>query len=81
MTSQYQILYGDIHNHNAVGYGVGSLERAIDIARHHLDFFSFTGHSHWHDMEPMGGPLAERVPSDGRGLAGRPESDRRCEWR
>lgn len=55
MTSEYRILYGDIHNHNALGYGVGSLERAIDIARHHLDFFSFTGHSHWHDMEPMEG--------------------------
>ena len=25
--SPYRILYGDIHNHNAHGYGVGSIER------------------------------------------------------
>lgn len=55
MSSAYQILFGDIHNHNALGYGIGSLERSIDIARSHLDFFSFTGHSSWHDMEPMEG--------------------------
>jgi hypothetical protein len=49
------ILFGDIHNHNALGYGIGSLERSIDVARTHLDFFAFTGHSSWHDMEPMEG--------------------------
>lgn len=51
----YRILFGDIHNHNACGYGIGSMERSIDIARGHLDFFAFTGHSSWHDMEPMEG--------------------------
>ena len=55
MTGNRQILFGDIHNHNAYGYGVGSLERSIDIARTHLDFFAFTGHSSWHDMEQMEG--------------------------
>lgn len=50
-----QILFGDIHNHNALGYGIGSLERSIDIARTHLDFFAFTGHSSWHDLVPMEG--------------------------
>ncbi|MEQ9811259.1 MAG: DUF3604 domain-containing protein [Azospirillaceae bacterium] len=50
-----QILFGDIHNHNALGYGIGSLERAIDVARTHLDFFAFTGHSSWHDMVAMEG--------------------------
>lgn len=54
MTHQ-RILFGDIHNHNACGYGIGSMERSIDIARHHLDFFAFTGHSSWHDMQPMEG--------------------------
>jgi len=49
----YSILFGDIHNHNAMGYGVGSLERSIDVARGHLDFFAFTGHSSWHDMKAM----------------------------
>jgi hypothetical protein len=49
------ILYGDIHNHNAHGYGVGSIERSLEIARTHLDFFAFTGHSSWHDMPSMEG--------------------------
>ncbi len=55
MAKKHEIVFGDIHNHNALGYGVGSLERSIDIARTHLDFFAFTGHSRWHDMEPMEG--------------------------
>lgn len=52
---KYSIRYGDIHNHNAHGYGVGSIERSLDIARTHLDFFAFTGHSSWHDMPSMEG--------------------------
>ncbi|MGI9379029.1 MAG: hypothetical protein ACR2OW_05200, partial [Methyloligellaceae bacterium] len=55
MSQSAEILFGDIHNHNALGYGIGSLERAIDIAQTHLDFFAFTGHSSWHDMVPMEG--------------------------
>ena len=55
MSDSYVILFGDIHNHNALGYGIGSLERSIDIARTHLDFFAFTGHSSWHDMDAMEG--------------------------
>ena len=55
MLGNMQILFGDIHNHNAYGYGIGSLERSIDIAQTHLDFFAFTGHSSWHDMERMEG--------------------------
>ena len=51
----HEILFGDIHNHNACGYGIGSMERTIEIARSHLDFFAFTGHSSWHDLEPMEG--------------------------
>ncbi|MGC9347933.1 MAG: DUF3604 domain-containing protein, partial [Anaerolineae bacterium] len=49
----HSLLWGDLHNHNAVGYARGSLERAIDIATEHLDFFSFTGHAQWHDMPRM----------------------------
>jgi len=51
-----RLLWGDLHNHNSVGlfhYSKGSLERSIEIARSHLDFFAFTGHSHWHDMPEM----------------------------
>jgi hypothetical protein len=53
--SDYRILYGDIHNHNAHGYGLGSIERSLEVARTHLDFFAFTGHSSWHDMPSMEG--------------------------
>ena len=53
--SGYKLFWGDLHNHNAVGYAKGSLERSIDIAREHLDFFAFTGHASWHDMLPMPG--------------------------
>ena len=49
------VFFGDLHNHNGLGYGIGSLERSIDIARTHLDFFAFTGHSSWHDIGPMEG--------------------------
>jgi hypothetical protein len=59
MRDRYSILFGDIHNHNACGYGIGSMERTVDIARSHLDFFAFTGHSSWHDMEPMEGGREE----------------------
>jgi len=51
----YRLFWGDLHNHNAVGYGKGSLERSIDLARAHLDFFAFTGHASWHDMPKMPG--------------------------
>lgn len=51
----YQLYWGDLHNHNAVGYAQGSLERSIDLAREHLDFFAFTGHASWHDMPKMPG--------------------------
>ncbi len=51
--SSYNLYWGDIHNHNAVGYAKGSLERSYEIAQSHLDFFCFTGHSQWHDMPIM----------------------------
>jgi len=50
-----QLYWGDLHNHNAVGYALGSLERSIDLAQAHLDFFAFTGHASWHDMPKMPG--------------------------
>lgn len=52
MTKTYKIAFGDIHNHNAHGYGKGSIERSLDIARSHLDFYAFTGHASWHDLNP-----------------------------
>ncbi|MEJ2705096.1 MAG: DUF3604 domain-containing protein, partial [Sedimentisphaerales bacterium] len=53
LTSKMNLYWGDIHNHNEVGYAKGSLERSYDIACSHLDFFCFTGHSQWHDMPIM----------------------------
>ena len=47
------IFWGDIHNHNAVGYAKGSLGRSVEIAQEHLDFFAHTGHAQWHDMPTM----------------------------
>ena len=52
---KYQLYWGDLHNHNAVGYAKGSLERSIEIAQEHLDFFAFTGHASWHDLPKMPG--------------------------
>ncbi len=46
----YNIYFGDLHNHSEVGYARGSLGRAFEIAREHLDFFAFTPHGYWHDI-------------------------------
>ena len=46
----YKDYFGDLHNHNNVGYALGSLERSFEIAHDHLDFFAFTPHSWWHDI-------------------------------
>jgi hypothetical protein len=51
----FNLYWGDLHNHNAVGYAQGSLQRSIDVAQEHLDFFAFTGHASWHDMPKMPG--------------------------
>jgi len=44
------VFWGDIHNHNGVGVGKGSLERSYAIARDSLDFYAFTPHGWWPDM-------------------------------
>jgi len=53
--AKHRLYWGDLHNHNEVGYATGSLRRTIDNARSHLDFFAFTGHASWHDMPKMPG--------------------------
>lgn len=47
--SRYHLYWGDIHNHNELGYGQGSLERSYEIARSHLDFYAFTPHGQYAD--------------------------------
>jgi hypothetical protein len=56
----YKTYFGDLHNHNAVGYAQGSLERTFEIARNHLDFFAFTPHGHWHDIGHYENNIEER---------------------
>ena len=46
----YSVYFGDLHNHSNVGYAQGSLERAFEVARNHLDFFAFTPHGYWPDI-------------------------------
>ena len=43
-----QLFWGDIHNHNDLGYGVGSAERSFEIARERLDFWAATPHGQVH---------------------------------
>ena len=45
-----KLYWGDLHNHNDVGYAKGSLKRSYEIAQSHLDFYCFTPHSQWHDQ-------------------------------
>ncbi len=47
---RYETYWGDLHNHNSIGYAQGTLRRAFEIARNHLDFYAFTPHAHWHDI-------------------------------
>ncbi len=42
--------WGDLHCHTNLSYGRGTIKRAYEIARTHLDFCSVTGHAFWHDM-------------------------------
>ncbi len=57
--------WGDIHNHNEIGYGVGSLERSYEIARGcMLDFYAFTPHGHWPDA-PHSDPKIKKYHEDG----------------
>lgn len=50
MNKNLKIYWGDIHNHNEIGYGKGSLERSFDIAENSLDFYAFTPHTWWPDL-------------------------------
>ena len=54
----YQLYWGDVHNHNQLGYAQGSLERSYEIARSHLDFYCFTPHGqHCDGGAPEGYPI------------------------
>ena len=42
--------WGDLHNHNEIGYGAGKVERSFSIAKNSLDFYGFTPHGFWPDI-------------------------------
>ena len=44
-----KIYWADIHNHNEIGYGKGSLERSYEIATNTLDIYALSAHGHWPD--------------------------------
>lgn len=44
------IYWGDIHNHNEIGYGKGKMTRSFDLAENTLDFYAFTPHGWWPDL-------------------------------
>lgn len=58
-SEQYNIYFGDLHNHNEIGYARGSLERSFEIAEHLLDFFALTPHAHWHDIGTYEGNIEQ----------------------
>jgi hypothetical protein len=45
----HNVYWADLHNHNGVGYGHGSLERSYAIAENLLDVYAFTPHGWWPD--------------------------------
>ena len=52
------LYWGELHNHNELGYAQGSLERSYEIARSHLDFYAFTPHGlHADGGAPDGYPV------------------------
>lgn len=55
-SGQYKTYFGDIHNHNLIGYAQGTLRRSYEIARNHLDFYAFTPHAYWPDVNPFVDP-------------------------
>ncbi|MGB0452906.1 MAG: DUF3604 domain-containing protein [Bacteriovoracaceae bacterium] len=48
--NDYNVYYGDLHNHCAVSYAHGPLSAALENAKEQLDFVSITGHADWPDM-------------------------------
>ncbi len=47
--SDLQLYWGDLHNHNGIGYGEGTIERTYALARNSLDFCAFIPHGWWTD--------------------------------
>lgn len=57
---RFRTYFGDLHNHNDVGYAQGTLTRTYEIARNHLDFFAFTPHAYWPDIGKYPGSIESK---------------------
>lgn len=66
--NNFNVYYGDLHNHCAVGYGHGSLEDAFKNARLQLDFAAVTVHAGWPDIPGNENRLAAVVDYHQRGF-------------
>jgi hypothetical protein len=60
MNMQNLLYWGDLHNHNEVGYGEGSLDRSFRIAENSLDFYAFTPHTWWPDLPDLDPKVREK---------------------
>ena len=56
----FRTFFGDLHNHNDIGYAQGTLTRTFEIARNHLDFFAFTPHAYWPDIGKYPGNIENK---------------------
>ncbi len=57
----YHHYFGDVHNHNAIGYAKGGLRRSFEIAQNQrLDFYALTPHAHWHDIAQYEGGIERK---------------------
>ena len=52
---QYNVYWGDLHNHSALTYGHGSFGNALENAAQQLDFFTVTPHGLWPDIDDLRG--------------------------
>lgn len=52
---QYNVYWGDLHNHSDLTYGHGSYENALENAAQQLDFFTVTPHAMWPDINRLKG--------------------------
>ncbi len=64
-----KLLWGDLHNHCGITYGIGSLENALRLARAQLDFCSVTPHAFWPDMPERNDDTAFIVDFHNEGFA------------
>ena len=60
--NEYNVYFGDLHNHSNLTYGHGSFENALENAAQSLDFFTVTPHALWPDIDDLqGNPELEWV--------------------